>query len=299
MYLVRFNCVLVATQLDPASGDAIRAAAALARAAGAGLHVVHVAEPTDAAARGDALAALQSAVEAAEPSLAAVSATGGPGVRYHLGEGEPASVIHELAAMLGADLVVVGRHRERGERTLDAGTGRTLGSTALDLIGRVTVPCLVAGEALTLPLSQVLVPIDLSPTARGALAVALSWASALRVPGAEDTRMQVLHVLADGQAGTSGVESSLAREIAEVQKRAGSWAGVSVAGSVARAANVAVTIQEHAAASDTDLIVLGTRGLGGDSVGGLGSVPAALILGTTTPMLLVPPAVWRAISSAP
>ena len=39
---------------------------------------------------------------------------------------------------------------------------------------------LVLAEPLRLPLRRVLVPIDLSETARGALMVALTWASALR-----------------------------------------------------------------------------------------------------------------------
>jgi nucleotide-binding universal stress UspA family protein len=47
-----------------------------------------------------------------------------------------------------------------------------------------------------------------------------------------------------------------------------------------------------------DLVVLGTRGLGLDPVGRLGSVTASVAQSIDVPTLLVPPALWMAHASA-
>jgi nucleotide-binding universal stress UspA family protein len=44
---------------------------------------------------------------------------------------------------------------------------------------------------------------------------------------------------------------------------------------------------------DADLLVLGTRGLSAKNLPGLGSVSDAVTGQLQTPVLLVPPAVWR------
>ena len=45
--------------------------------------------------------------------------------------------------------------------------------------------------------------------------------------------------------------------------------------------------------SAPDLIVMGTRGLGLDAVGRLGSIAASVIKAVDVPVLLIPPAVWE------
>jgi nucleotide-binding universal stress UspA family protein len=52
-------------------------------------------------------------------------------------------------------------------------------------------------------------------------------------------------------------------------------------------------IASYATKHGIDLIVLGTRGLGLDAVGRLGSVSAGVANLVDTPILLVPPAVWQ------
>jgi nucleotide-binding universal stress UspA family protein len=50
--------------------------------------------------------------------------------------------------------------------------------------------------------------------------------------------------------------------------------------------------------TNADLVVLGTRGLGVDAVGRLGSVSLGVAQTTVAAILLVPPALWHSHSSA-
>jgi nucleotide-binding universal stress UspA family protein len=56
--------------------------------------------------------------------------------------------------------------------------------------------------------------------------------------------------------------------------------------------DVVGAIAGHASEHSSDLVVLGTRGLGLDAVGRLGSVSLGVTNRIAIPVLLVPPAVW-------
>lgn len=222
----------------------------------------------------------------------------GDNAKIHLIPGAPADTIRSLAARIAADVIVVGPHREQ-ER---AASGYGLGGTARAVAMGGFAPCLITAQALGLPLERVLVPIDLSDTARGALLVGLSWASALRAGATihRGTTLTALHVdTVDEDAGNASMPTSVERELEVLRQDAGDWAGVTLQGATQRGTDAAQAIADYAVGQRADLVVLGTRGLGLDDVARLGSVSASLTTRLQAPILLVPPAVWRAHVAVP
>lgn len=275
MRLLALKTILVAAETDETSLLGIRAAADLAAAAGASLHVVHV-----------AAADTSGALDALERSMRGIDA------KMHVLSGEPVDAIRALADRLSADVIVLGPHRS-GPR----GAGeRRLGSTALAVVTNATAPCLVIAGTLPLPLHHVLVPVDMSDTARGALLVGLTWASGLRQGNEKSiTRLTGLHV-GNSMADSSGADRVrwLEEELARLRQTGGSWAGVDVESAAVQGEDAATTIADYSVQRKADLIVIGTRGLGLDAVGRLGSVAGDVIRLLPVPVLLVPPAVWLA-----
>lgn len=276
--------VLAATDLEPSSKDALRAAAALARLAEARLHVVHAAGDGDGGE-----AALQAWLAGFSPGVAADAAVLAP-------SGAPDEVILSAAGRVDADVVVMGPHR-RGQ------LGGALGSSAARVVRGAEAPCLVVPQPLDLPLRRVVAAVDGSEGGRGALLVALSWASALRRPasvredGEPGTAIEALHVVS-GDAGSDGADRvSLGEHVAAVKGAAGSYAGVEIEEAVreggASTAQVAGAILRHVEECGAGLLVLGTRAAAPERLMPLGSVSAAVIAEARVPVLLVPPAVWR------
>ena len=286
MRLLSLRTVLVATDLEPSSDAALDSACRLAASAGATLHVIHAL--ADARDRDRSADAVRAVLDRAKASV--------DHTKLHLIPGSAVEVIRSLADRLSADVIVLGPHRER-----DGGrAGTSFGSTAQAVITRTFAPCLVARRPLRLPLERVLAPIDLSESARGALLVALSWASALRVTSASGgrTSLAVLHVSNTAESEVPGA-AAVERELQTVQRGAGDWAGVEVRGIQKRSADVVESIARFAAEEKADLVVLGTRGLSADDVARLGSVSARLAERVSLPVLLVPPGVWRAHAANP
>ncbi|HWJ15652.1 MAG TPA: universal stress protein [Gemmatimonadaceae bacterium] len=284
MRLLRLKTVLIAIDLDETGSGALRTAEMVAEAAGAALHVVHVSNSGDESGTVTELHATLRRTGLAIDEAAT-----------HVVAGEPSHAINLLADRIGADVIVLGPHRRR-----DA-TG--LGSTALAVVTNAAVPCLVARSLLRLPLQRTVVAVDLSDTARGALVVALSWASALRArhPGAETattlTALRV-HPSARSTEAESVGSGELDEQLNRVRKEAGVWAGIDVEGAATINESPATGIAEYAREHRADLVVLGTRGLGVDAIGRLGSVSAAVMQRLDVPALLVPPAVWTAHASS-
>ncbi|HET9986231.1 MAG TPA: universal stress protein [Longimicrobiales bacterium] len=277
--------VLVATDLTDAVLPGLRTAAELARLTGAAVHVVH--------------AAAGPAAEAERALAEQLRAAGcGPDVleEVRMPSGPADQAIVREARRIGADAIVLGPHRPNRPPGL--------GSTAYRVVIAADVPCLVLPVELPLPLDRVLVPIDAAGAARGALAVALTWASALRrrpTPGSpEPTRLVALHVApaaheADGEGDTAALE----REVALVRDRVAGFAGVEVQQALEFGDDPAASILQRAAADRSDLIVLGTHGHPAGTEHGLGSVSSAVVQRATTPVLLVSPAVWRELAAEP
>jgi nucleotide-binding universal stress UspA family protein len=278
MRLLALKVVLVATDLDESSLAAIATARALAIAADAELHVVHVTSTPDADSTG-----VHELLARAEIPLNEAS--------VHAMAGDPSLVIGKLADEISADVIVLGPHRPgtdaQGKPRLD---------TALAIVTNSAAPCLVANE-LSLPLTRVLVAVDLSDTSRGAMVVALSWASALRGSRARTTSgaaLTVLHVAkrdAD-MNDLAHVSETLERQLESLREDAGSWANVVVESDIITGDDIPESVARYAAEHGAQLVVLGTRGLGLDDVGRVGSVAGAAARASKVPVLLVPPAIW-------
>lgn len=289
MRLLQLRVVLAAVDLDDASVAVVEAARELAAAAGAQLHVVHASAGTnDSPAQADGDEGLRRILEAAgaKPNEAALH-------RLH---GDAVHVVRSTADKLRADVIVLGRHRERTTPHLDTG------STALGVVTNSWAPCLVLSRPLRLPLERIIVPVDLSETSRGALVVALSWASALRgalashgSATAESVKLTALFVDRDGRAGHVPPDhvQALDDALSFLRREAGTWAGVGINGAIAPNSNAPAAIAEYAREHQSDLLVMGTRGRGLDSVPRLGSTSLEVTRMLDVPTLLVPPAVWE------
>lgn len=270
MRLLTLRSILVATDLSETSRPALRTAARLAPLAGASLHVLHVAESP----RPDNETRLvehfrEAAPDAADPANVRVAF------------GPPASAIVEYAIESGADAIILGAHRRPTP-------GGPPGSTARSVVRTAFCPCLVAARELRLPLEHVLAPIDVSDIAGGTLSLALSWASALRVPG-QKANLVALHVTTgpDPDAAREAVREAVSRG-----RRAPDAAQVEIRERIVHDQDPARGILREAATSAADLLVMGTRTTADESQE-LGSVSAAVVRETPCPLLLVPPAVWR------
>jgi nucleotide-binding universal stress UspA family protein len=288
MRLLIIRTVLVATDLEPSSRDALETAHRLATLAGASLHAVHVMAPARAGgsetARGKAVEDVRAALRGA--GVAEEHAT------VHVVPGAPAEAIRALADRISADVVVIGPHRRRAGITGE----QALGSTARRIVERAYAPCLIVGQQLRLPLRRVLVPTDFSETASGALLVGLSWASGLRTRDEADgaTTLTALHVdAATGEASRASPASLLEDELEELRREGGSWAGVTMHGVTEQGEQPAETIERFAVRHRSDVVVIGTRGAGTLEDSRLGSVSAMVAIRSEVPTLLVPPAVWR------
>ena len=295
MRLLNLQAVLAAVDVDQSSDAALDSATRLAKAAGARLHVVHVLPPTHH--EGTRAKSLDKATASVWRALQRANITADD-AKVHLIPGSPADTISSLADRLDVDVIVLGPHRSEKRAVARA---QPLGSTAQAVLGEASVPVLVTPVPLRLPLERVIVPIDMSETARGALLVAASWASALRV-GPECTTPTALTALHVAPAPATTVNGDPAQavqgEIERLGGAVGHWSGLDVRAMAQRHGNVVETIVRFAADQQADLAVLGSRGLGLDEAERLGSVSAAVVARLEIPMLLVPPAVWRAHAAA-
>ena len=266
--------ILVATNLSPDEFPAIRSARRLSELTDARLHVVHAVEDvTDSATL--------------DERIAKWVAEAGGNLDVRVLSGPPGPSITQEAARTEADVIVLGRHRNR--------PGKPNG-TADRVVRTAHASCLILPTELTLPLKTVLVPVDITEAARGELNVALSWASALRgrTPGRKDAsaRIDALHVQSESQArAAEDLRSRLHDVVTAVRERFADIAGVSIEEHVAFG-DVPAAILAAAEPSNTDLVVLGTRGerIADDP---LGSVSSAVVKVAPGPLLLVPPEVWR------
>jgi nucleotide-binding universal stress UspA family protein len=290
MKLLHLKVVLAAIDTDETSLQTLHAARELASTAGASLHVVH-ATAAVGPAEGSARAAGTEHANALRRTFERAGLTSN--VPLDVVVGEPAHVIRSVADRIRADVIVLGKHRDRQP------PGQGIGSTALAVVTNSWVPCLVLSRPMRLPLARVLVPVDLSTPSRGALVVALSWGSALRgpqtkSPTGEGLRLTALRI--EGAAGTASREA-LEKEVDQLRREAGTWAGVQVDGEVVVGRDVPHAIAAYANEHQSDLVVLGTRGLGSGAVGRVGSVALGVGRKLDVPVLLVPPAVWEHYSA--
>jgi nucleotide-binding universal stress UspA family protein len=295
--------ILVATGLSERSDDAKRAAGALAALTGARLHVLHSFDfqslPYSDANVGHAT--FEGRIAETRQALAdQLRRTVRPGVDVASQEVmiyAAHRAILEYAEAVRADLVVMGPHRRH------ARADAFLGSTADRVIRTVGAPCLVVRGPLSLPLRNVIVPLDLSEPALGALDVALAWSNALR-PREEESplgpRLTVLHVIPrvfdakDFPFERAMVGPELDREVEAAIRRASAEGSLDVREEICWGDRPAEEILRAAEQERTDLLVLATHGHGALKRALIGSVASGVARGASCPVLLVPPAMWNA-----
>jgi nucleotide-binding universal stress UspA family protein len=275
------HTVLAATDLSEDDLPSLATAMQLARLWGAHLHIIHAGRDDDETAR-----QLERHIRAADPSADLL-----PGST--LREGPADRVIVEAARSMDVDLIVLGPHRRE--------QSRSPGGTAYRVAATSERPCLVLPGAVQLPLSRILVPIDASGAARGALAVGMTWASALRrrqpQQQADATELVILHVENPAQPEDASAHEVIDEAVTAVAEHVAEVAGVRVRRASGEG-DAAAAVLEHAKSDGADLIVIGTRGEIG-TASELGSVASAIIRSTRCPLLLVPPRVWRELGEEP
>lgn len=206
----------------------------------------------------------------------------GPGVAVErrLIPGEPLPALLDAAAE--AELLVVGNHGLGGFR------GLLLGSVALGLAGRTACP-LVVVRGTAEPRREVVVGVDGSPA--GAAAIDFAFAEAAR----RGATLRAVHARRSLlPRGVLGPAPALPRDGAERRLLAEALAGrrerhpdVKVVEQIADGHPVDLLRQ---AAQDADLLVVGSRGLGGIRGLVLGSVSHALLHHAECPVAVVPSA---------
>lgn len=191
----------------------------------------------------------------------------GRSVRVEVGDGRPARVISNVAHACGADLIVVGPHDGRAERS------HGIGSTAERLVRISSIPVLVTTAAPGGRPQLVLVPVD---DVELTMAV-LEWAALLmRRDGAA---ISLAHVV-DTPNAVAAAEAWLARLVRDIR-------GV---GRVTTEVTVGTPGDEIVTAArrrGVDLIVMGRRGRGRVFPGVLGSTVNAVLERANCPVLLV------------
>lgn len=290
--------LLVATDLSDSSDHAVRAAAALAELTGAALHVLHAFEFESSQypqASGQRL------------TFPGLVAAGNAGLDEQLarvlrGKHNPMSrqvVVHvafkairDRVRSIDANLIVLARHRPR------ARADSFLGTTADRVIRTVDVPCLIVPGPMNLPFRRILVPIDLSEPAIGALEIALSWANLLG-PHAHFPVLDILHVIprvfdfAAVPLDLAYVHTQLDEAVTGARMRTGVDAGIELHQEVRWADSPADEIVSFAEEDAADLIVMGTHGRGAFKRALIGSVASGVARTANQPVLLVPPALWK------
>lgn len=293
------RAILAATDLTPASDPVLSAAAALCARTGATLHVLHAFDfaPSPYLEQPGAVAGFQERIAGCERELRAQVARAVPaGVAVAESRVEIYAAhraIAEYANAIKADLVVIGPH---ARREIEIGF---LGGTADRLLRTLEMPCLVVRGELRLPLRRVVVPVDLSEPARGALDVAVAWASALGArsgEAADGTEVAVVHVTPATLTGPGEPfeDAGSLPGWAEALEGAGRSAGpgVEVRDTVLSGDRPGDEIVGYAEREGADLVVMATHGYGALKRALLGSTAHAVARRASCPVLLVPPRMW-------
>jgi nucleotide-binding universal stress UspA family protein len=274
------KCLLVADDLTDGGSAAIHRAASLPFAARAELHLLHVVETALGAARGEASRqAADTALRALEARAAAASALVrevSPGhqlsVATHVRHGQPFVEIIREARAVGADLVVVGRHRRR--RVADA----WIGSTAEREVRKGDVPVLVTSGQEGPPYERVVAAVDLGDASRAVVELA----AALAPPRCGLTMVHAYGVAFEGELGpATRAELGNARE-REAQRAAEPLRELTASLGldyrlVVRRGDPRVAVAREVLRQRANLLVTGTHARSGVAHALLGSVAEWLV----------------------
>lgn len=277
--------VLIGTDLDRDSDALVSTGVQVARAAGAKIHLAFSFAPPVAylselgAGVNDPVLAQEE--QRCREALAEQARQAGiaEGELHHVRRGAPHRMLADLAAEIGADLLVVGA-------TGGGRLHRRLGSTADRVLRRAHCPVLVVRGSLPVPPRKVLAPVDLSALSAEAFGRGLDVLAGLGAAPAVEA-LFVLSVL-ERQTSFELTPEQIDRLAAEklerfVEGRAGVTRKV-------RTGNTREEIFAEIAGYRPDLILLGTHGLGGFDRFAIGSVAADVTREAPCSVLVVPPA---------
>jgi universal stress protein E len=279
---------LVAGVAHPSAGDpTLGAAAALARATGAALHLVHAFDlpapwgppempflPPDRMQFH--LDEQREALEAAAARIEGVSVT------CHPVAGAPGPALLDVAASVHADAVVVGAARHGRVATA------FLGTTAQRVLRGATVPVLVVRRPVCVPAGRVLLTTDLSPMSAAVHEAGLDAVEALLGPPEAVRSLAVVWypavpVQETREGATRMAMAALGRFLDARATRA-----MPVQAHV-RLGEPAAEIAAEAAAWHADLVVVGTHARGWAGRLALGSVAEAALRDCPCNVLALPP----------
>jgi nucleotide-binding universal stress UspA family protein len=208
-----------------------------------------------------------------------------------------ARAIADHARAIHAGLIVMGPHTRR---RIEAGF---IGTTADRVIRTVDVPVLIVRGELHLPPRRVAVPVDLGERSGRVLDVALRWATALGADGVLPTRgmeMEIVHVVPRvlAPAGLpfdrATVRPGINRLVEAAVARAGGAPAVRVSEEVLWGDRPDREIVRFAREAGSDLVIMATHGHGAVKRALIGSTASGVARGAPCPVLLLPPATWRA-----
>lgn len=292
--------VLIGTSLGEESDQVVRAGLAVARAAGARVHLLHAAplEPMPIGFDIGAGFALEGElIDRIQKSLAdQVARLGLQAPELASSEvrtGAPYRILAEAAEQIEADLIVLGA-TECGPLSAEL-----LGSTADRVLRKADCPVLIVRGELPVPPRQVLAPVDLSPLSEKAFRDGLHLLAQLAGSQAgTDIQVRVLYALSfldalEVRQRTGGTPLEQIEGVATEELRRFVDANRPAAPFQVDAAVVQgeprVEILRELEARPADLVVLGTHGRGGMDRLMLGSVASTVSRKAPCSVLVITP----------
>ncbi len=291
------HTVLIGTELGDGSDTVVRTGLAMARAAGASIHLVHAVPDGiwfsgPETEMGEELP--RELADWCEKRLRAQverlgireSELAGAGVF----SGVPHRVLIEIAQTVGADLIVV------GATALGPFAAELLGSTADRVLRKAACPVLLVRTEMRVPPRRVLAPVDLSPLSGDAYRCGLDLLA--QVAKGEPVELRVVHALSvfdiaeerreRGDVPVIEVEHAVAEELREFVLENGTeepfHAQIAMLSGEAR-----FEILRELAERPVDLAILGTHGRSGPERLMLGSVASTVARKAPCNVLLISP----------
>jgi nucleotide-binding universal stress UspA family protein len=278
--------LLVATDLSGRAERALERAAALARERDAAVVVVHVVDEDLPPALADTH--VDEARRTLRERCDALARDGGPEPTVEVVRGRPHTAIRAAAQRHGAELIVLGEHRDDGWRDVFRGT------TAERVVRTCAVPVLLVRDPVDGAYRRVLAAVDFSVFARRAVEYALHL-----LPDAD---VELIHAFNVPFGGFLTGEDTRDQMVAEVDARFRKLLDEEMAAFLARlpdaARHLRCVMQEggvrevitaRVQQTTPDLLVIGTHGKSGLAHAFLGSVAEELLRSPPCDVLTVGP----------
>lgn len=297
--LSHLETVLIGSSLEQDSNQLVSTGAAVARAAGARIYLVHVAPPRPSAVglETNLLGPDTSEEERRREQLRDQAQRLGLRPDELAGlevvAGTPHRVIVDMARRVGAKLIVVGASEPGG------GLDKLLGSTADRVVRRADCPVLVVRGELPVPPRRVLLPVDLSELSADAFRCGLHFLGEISNGAPTDiealytldflAQLKFLHSDMPWVTTSHQVESHAAQELERFVRDQCEGAAVPVQARL-RAGDAQVAILAELGEKPADLVVLGTHGRSGFDRLVLGSIASAVLREAPCSVLMIPPA---------